>query len=143
MTGDNNSAQPSDVASARYILGATHIAELSGNGKGLLASLSDIAPDLARFATEFAYGDIYSRPGLNSSERQLLTITALTVLGDTAKQLEFHVRGAIRVGTRPDAIVETVLHAVGFAGFPRVINAMTVVRKVFDQEGLLPIKPRG
>jgi 4-carboxymuconolactone decarboxylase len=103
--------------------------------------LADIAPDLARLATEFAYGDIHARPGLDPGRRELVILGALVALGDTAPQLTGHVRAALRHGVTPTEIVEAVQQVVPYAGFPRVLNAMLTVRAVFAAADLLPVVP--
>ncbi|MDJ0465891.1 carboxymuconolactone decarboxylase family protein [Streptomyces sp. H27-C3] len=101
---------------------------------GILDGFSDVAPDLGELVVAFAFGDICSRPGLDLPTRQLVTVAALTALGNAAPQLEFHVRGARNVGCTRQEIVETVTHVCLYAGFPATINALTVVKTVFEAE---------
>ncbi|WP_199547632.1 carboxymuconolactone decarboxylase family protein [Streptomyces sp. N35] len=118
--------------SDRYARGFATLRRISGErGAETIRSLQDIAPDLGRYIVEFAFGDIYSRPGLDPRQRQLVTIGALTAQGDTAPQLDFHIDAALRVGVRPAEIVEALIHTVPFMGFPRALNAVAVARKVF------------
>ncbi|HNS26237.1 MAG TPA: carboxymuconolactone decarboxylase family protein, partial [Methanobacteriaceae archaeon] len=51
-------------------------------------SLTDVAPDLARYVVEFPYGDIYNRPGLDLKTRELVTIASITTMGGAATQLK-------------------------------------------------------
>lgn len=127
--------------SDRFRIGAAKIVEVGGNPEAIFDAVADIAPDLGRFVAEFAFGDVYSRPGIDPPVRQLLTISALTVLGDSAPQLRVHIRSALHVGVQPAVVVEAILHTLVFAGFPRTVNAMAVARAVFDEEGLLPVSP--
>ncbi|WP_405495910.1 carboxymuconolactone decarboxylase family protein [Nocardia sp. NBC_00511] len=126
----------------RYRLGAARQAELGGPG-GVRArvydELADIAPDLHRFAVEFAYGDIHSRPGLDAGRRELVILGALVALGDTRPQLEAHLGSALRAGVTPGELVEAILQALPYTGFPRVLTAMTVARQVFAERDLLPV----
>jgi 4-carboxymuconolactone decarboxylase len=101
--------------------------------------VADIAPDLSRYVAEFAFGDLYSRPGLEPPQRQLLTIAALIALGDSRRQLRFHIEGALNVGVEPATIVETLLHCLAYVGFPRTVNAVGAAREVFAERGLLPV----
>ncbi len=107
--------------------------------KALVDALADIAPDLGSYVFEFAFGDIYSRPELDLQERQMITLASLTSLGGCEAQLRTHVAGAIKLGIEPRKVVETILHCVPYVGFPRVLNAITVTKEVFDGLGLLPI----
>lgn len=63
----------------------------------IVAELADIAPDFARYLVEFAFGDIYARPGLDLRSRQIATVAALTALG-APPQLKAHVSGALLAG---------------------------------------------
>jgi 4-carboxymuconolactone decarboxylase len=103
--------------------------EVYGEGKseGLVAMQTGLAQDLARFGIEFNFGDIYSRPGLTLAQRELLSLASLVTLGGVDAQLRGHTRGAIRVGCTPTEILETVIHVVQYAGFPRALNAIRVV----------------
>ena len=83
-------------------------------------------------AEAFAFGDIYGRPGLDARSRQLVTIGVLTALGGCEPQLKVHVGAALNVGLTPDEIVEAMLHAAVYAGFPRALNAtLPLDSKVF------------
>ncbi|KAB8191498.1 hypothetical protein FH608_030025 [Nonomuraea phyllanthi] len=102
-------------------------------------TLADIAPDLSRFAIEFAYGDIHSRPGLEAAKRELVILGILIVLGDTERQLEAHYQSALAAGLTSRELVEATLQALPYAGFPRVLNAMGIARRVLDEQHLLPV----
>lgn len=120
----------------RYVRGMDALRSISGDrGPQVIAALDDIAPDLGRYIVEFAFGDVYRRPGLDAPQRQLVTIAALAAQGDTAPQLNFHIDAALRVGVTPVEIVEALVHLVPFAGFPRALNAVAVARKVFTDSG--------
>jgi 4-carboxymuconolactone decarboxylase len=108
-------------------------------GKRVIESLQDIAPDLGRYVVEFAFGDIYSRPGLDLRQRQLITISALTTLGGVEPQLDVHVNAALNVGLTPSEIVEAMLHCVPYTGFPRVLNAIFVAKRVFAARNVSPL----
>ncbi|MEX0753597.1 MAG: carboxymuconolactone decarboxylase family protein [Actinomycetota bacterium] len=79
--------------------------------------------ELGRYIAEFAYGDIYTRPGLSLRERQLVTVGMLTAVGAAAAQLQAHLRAAIAAGVTVDEVREVILHTVPYAGFPNAMNA--------------------
>ncbi|HLZ63394.1 MAG TPA: carboxymuconolactone decarboxylase family protein [Ktedonosporobacter sp.] len=117
---------------SRYERGWQRLLELdSQGGQRILDGLQAIAPDLATAIIEFAFGDIYSRSGLDLKQRQLITLTALTTLGNSEVQLEFHLNAALNVGLEPDEIVEAFINCVPFIGVPRVFNALGVAKRVF------------
>lgn len=96
----------------------------------VMHSLADIAPDVGKYILEFAFSDIYNRPGLDLKQREM--ITALLIQGDTADQLQVHLNGALNVGLTKTEIVETMIHCIPYIGFPRVLNGLTVARHVFE-----------
>lgn len=97
--------------------------------------MEKFSPDMARLIVEFPYGSLYARPGLDLKQRSLLTIAAMLASG-AATQLDFHIKGALNVGLAPDEIVEAVMHCVSYAGFPKTLDAMFVVMKVFEEQGI-------
>jgi 4-carboxymuconolactone decarboxylase len=96
-------------------------------------AFSDLAPDLPEMIVDFAYGEVIARPGLDPAKRQLVTITALTVLGAGSDLIETHARGALRVGLTREEVVECVLQCAPLAGFPRAIAAMSALRRAFAE----------
>lgn len=70
--------------------------------------LKDLAPDVGKYIIEFAYGDIYSRPGLTNKQRPLVTILSLVTQG-TEPQLELHLNTGLTAGLEPNEIVESII----------------------------------
>jgi 4-carboxymuconolactone decarboxylase len=117
----------------RHTRGVRALEEITGEtGESVVASLRDIAPDLARWIVDFSYGDVMARPGLDRRSRQFATIAALTALGNAQPQLKVHIAGALNVGCKPHEIVEVIMQMAVFAGFPAAINALNVAREVFQ-----------
>ncbi|WP_436666285.1 carboxymuconolactone decarboxylase family protein [Lactiplantibacillus plantarum] len=100
----------------------------------VMASLDRVAPDVTKLILEFAFNDIYTRPGLSLQQRELVTITSLLTQGDTADQLRVHLNGCLNVGLSRTEIVETCIHCIPYVGFPKVLNALTVVKEVFTKK---------
>jgi 4-carboxymuconolactone decarboxylase len=98
----------------------------------LADDLKDIAPDVDRYIVEFGYGEIYSRPGLTNQQRVLITIASLVTQG-TEREIELHVNTGLTAGLTSTEIVESLIHLIPYTGFPRVLNALYVVKKVFAQ----------
>ena len=86
---------------------------------------------MGRYIIEFAFGDIYRREGLSLQEREMVTITSLLTAGGCEAQLEVHINGVLNVGVSKDKVVETFLQCIPYTGFPKVLNAITVAKKVF------------
>lgn len=117
----------------RYHKGTENLAAVDGRGgEAVIQSLADIAPDLGRYIIEFAFGDIYSRPGLSLQERELVTIASLLTAGGCEPQLEVHINGALNTGISREKVVEAMIQCVPYVGFPRVLNGVFTARKVFE-----------
>jgi 4-carboxymuconolactone decarboxylase len=109
-------------------------------GRRVIDSLADISPELGRQVIAWGFGDIYSRPGLEPRDRQLVTLGMLTALGGCEPQLDVHINAALNVGLTPEQIVEALLHSAVYCGFPKALNATFVAKKVFGDRGLLPVE---
>jgi 4-carboxymuconolactone decarboxylase len=98
----------------------------------LLRAYEDVAPDFTRYLVEFAFGEIYARPG-DLRQRELVAIASLATMGGCDAQLETHVHGAFNVGLSEAEIVEAVLTLIPYVGFPRALNAMAIVKRVVER----------
>lgn len=124
-----------DADTARFQQGWQQLNAIDGAaGAQVIASLQDIAPDLARYVIEFPFGDIYSRPGLDLKSREIATIAALTALGNAKPQLKVHLQAALNVGCSREEIIEVVIQMAVYAGFPAALNGMTAVKEVFAEQ---------
>ena len=102
-------------------------------GKEVLRSLEEIAPDLGRYIAEFAFGDIYNRPGLSLEERELITLASLLTAGGCEPQLEVHINAALHVDVPPEKIIEVFLQCIPYTGFPRVLNAVFTAKRICQE----------
>jgi 4-carboxymuconolactone decarboxylase len=103
------------------------------HGEEVVRSLAGIAPVLADQIVEFAFGEIYCRPDLDPKQRQLVTLGALTAQGGCEPQLHVHINAALRVGLTKEEVIEALLQCSSYTGFPKVLNAVTVARKIFTE----------
>lgn len=118
--------------SARYERGLSKFLEIyGGQAKEFLGSLEEIAPDLATYVVEFAFGDIHCRPALSLKSREIATIAALTALGTAVPQLRAHIHGALNVGCSEQEVLEVIMQMALYAGFPAAINGIRAAREVF------------
>lgn len=70
--------------------GQETLAQVDGEAAAnVMHSLADIAPDVGKYILEFAFSDIYNRPGLDLKQREMITVTALLIQGDTATNYRF------------------------------------------------------
>lgn len=120
----------------RYDHGWDVLTAVDGHvGQAVVSSLADICPDLGRYLVEFAFGDVYPRPGLDLRVREIITVAACTALGRVTPQLKVHIHGLLNVGGTRQELVETIVQMAVYAGFPAALNAMTAAREVLDERG--------
>jgi len=124
----------------QYERGLKALRQIDGQaGQNVVDSLADISPELAHQVVAWAFGEMYSRPGLGPRDRQLVTLGMLTALGGCEPQLEVHINAALNVGLRPGEITEALLHSAVYCGMPRALNATFVAKKVFAERSMLPV----
>lgn len=129
------------MATEKYQKGIEKIKELTSstdeNPTGFMdigEGFKDIAPDLSQYVVEFAFGDIYSRPGLDNKQKVLTTITSLVTQGKP--QIGMHIKTGLSVGLTPEEIVGCIIHLIPYVGFPSVLNALKVTQEVFNELGV-------
>ncbi len=82
--------------------------------------------------TEYAWGAVWGRPGLERKTRSMLNLVMLTTL-NRPHELEIHVRGALTNGVTRDEMREIFIHASVYCGVPAALEAFRVARKVFAE----------
>lgn len=121
----------------RYEKGLSLLKEIDGqHGEEVISNLKEISPDIANYIVEFAFGDIYSRDSLDLRQKQLVTISSLLSQGGCEDQLYVHLNASLNVGLTVEEILGAIIHCVPYTGFPRVLNAIKVVRKVFEERNV-------
>ncbi len=94
----------------------------------------EFVPGIGESVVDFAYGQQYSRPGLDLKSRYLATIAALTVLGGhTSPQLKVNLQGALKAGLTKQEIGEVIWQMSLYGGFPASINALNSALEVFEE----------
>lgn len=118
----------------RYERGEKLLRKIDGDkvADNLIARYQDLAPDFTRYLVEFAFGEIYARDG-DLKHREIVAIASLATMGGCDAQLETHVHGAFNAGLTEAEIVEAVMTLIPYIGFPKALNAMTVVKRVVDK----------
>lgn len=86
------------------------------------------------FITRYAWGEIWSRPGLDRRTRSAITLAALVALR-AENELAMHVRAARRNGLTPEEIGEVLLHTAIYAGVPAANGAFAIANEVLREEG--------
>lgn len=96
--------------------------------------LEALDPDLKTYILEFAYGEIYARPGLDLKTKELLACVLLLSQGQT-RELKTHMRGALRSGATETELRESLLLAIPYLGFPRVIEGFGALKELLEPSG--------
>jgi 4-carboxymuconolactone decarboxylase len=103
---------------------------------------TNVAPTasvLADLTNRVLFGDLWQRPDLSARDRSLVTMAALVAIGQP-EQLPFHANRAMDNGLTRAEISEVVTHIAFYAGWPRAMSAVPVVRWVFDQRDTPPVQ---
>jgi 4-carboxymuconolactone decarboxylase len=85
----------------------------------------------ARLVNDQCFGEVWSRPGLPTRTRSMITMAALLVLG-RAPELKIHMRGALNVGVTPDEIKELIIHLSQYGGIPVAVEAIRTFLEVTE-----------
>jgi len=99
-------------------------------------STNDFNRPLRQFSETYAFGDIWSRPGLPKKVRSMLCMAMLTAMGKPA-ELRLHVNSAINNGCTLEEIQEVLYQTVAYCGIPATIEAFKVAEDVLKERGLL------
>jgi 3-oxoadipate enol-lactonase/4-carboxymuconolactone decarboxylase len=108
----------------REVLGSEHVDAAVANSSSFTADFQD-------FITRYAWGEIWSRPGLDRRTRSCVTLAALVALGHR-HELEMHVRAALRNGLTPEELKEVFLQSAIYCGVPAAAAAFTVAQPIVD-----------
>jgi len=97
-----------------------------------IAGTTELTGDFQDFITRVAWGDIWSRPGLDRRSRSVAVLTALIALGHH-EELAMHLRAALRNGLTVDEIKEVILQAGLYCGVPAANTAFRIAKDVFAE----------
>jgi 4-carboxymuconolactone decarboxylase len=99
-----------------------------------LAGSSEFTRDFQELITRYAWGAIWTRPGLDRRIRSAITLTALIALGRD-EELALHLRAAVRNGLSHDEIKEILLQSAIYCGVPAANSAFRIASQVLDAAG--------
>jgi 4-carboxymuconolactone decarboxylase len=109
----------------REVLGDEHV-------DAAVEKTTEFTADFQDFITRYAWGDIWSRPGLDRRTRSAITLTALVAMG-RFDELAIHIRAALRNGLTEDEIKEILLQSGIYCGVPAANSAFAVAQRVLDE----------
>ena len=113
------------LAVRREVLGESYVEQAS-------ARSTEFTRDFQTLVTEFAWGTIWTRPGLDRRSRSMITLTALIARGHH-EELALHIRAGLRNGLSREEIKEVLLQAAVYCGVPDANAAFRIAASVFDE----------
>ena len=108
----------------REVLGDEHVDAAVDRTSGFTADFQDLI-------TRYAWGEIWTRPGLDRRMRSAITLTALIATG-RFEELRMHLRAALRNGLEEDEIKEVLLQSAIYCGVPAANSAFAVAQEVLE-----------
>ncbi|MEW6097774.1 MAG: 4-carboxymuconolactone decarboxylase [Pseudomonadota bacterium] len=118
-------AFPAGLATRRQVMGDAFV-------ERAFSQADEFTDDLQELVTSFAWGTVWTRPGLAHKERSMITVAMLVALG-RQKELEGHVRGALNNGVTVDELKEILLHSAVYCGFPAALEGFRTAQAVIRQ----------
>ena len=97
-----------------------------------IAGTTDVTADFQDLITRYAWGDIWSRPGLDRRSRSVAVLTSLIAHGHH-EELAMHVRAALTNGLSRDELKELLLQCAIYCGVPDANTAFRIAQRVFDE----------
>jgi len=123
MTDEEHYQQGMEVR--RAVLGDKHVDRT-------LSQLTPLNEEFQIFITRYAWGDIWTRPGLERHTRSMITIAMLIALNREA-ELKMHLRAAFNNGVTRDELKELIMHSALYCGLPAANATLHLAQQVFDE----------
>jgi 4-carboxymuconolactone decarboxylase len=100
------------------------------------ASTNDFNAPIRRLSEEFAYGSLWTRPGIDRKTRSMVTLGMLTAL-NRPHEMALHLEAAVNNGCSVEEIRETLTHTVAYCGFPAAIDALRAAEAFLRDRNML------
>lgn len=110
----------------RAVLGDAHVDRT-------LANLTPLNDEFQHFITRYAWGETWTRPGLDRHTRSMITIAMLIALNREA-ELKMHLRAAFNNGVTREELKELIMHSALYCGLPAANATMHLAQQVFDEQ---------
>ena len=112
----------------RAVLGAAYV-------DAAIANADDFNRPLQELVTQYCWGDVWNRPGLDLRTRSMLNLAMLTAL-NRPHELKLHVKGALNNGVTKEEIREVLLQTAIYCGVPAAVDSFRSAREVFKELGV-------
>ncbi|MDX6237735.1 MAG: 4-carboxymuconolactone decarboxylase [Kribbellaceae bacterium] len=123
---DDRSRRQLGMSVRREVLGDGHVDRA-------VRAVDEVTADFQDLITRYAWGDVWSRPGLSRQTRSCITLAMLAALHHD-DELAMHVRAAIRNGVTREEIVEVLLQVAVYAGVPAANRAFSIAQRVLRED---------
>lgn len=123
---DDGSRHSAGMTVRRAVLGDAHVDRAVARTTAFTSVFQD-------FITRYAWGEVWTRPGLSRRTRSCITLTALVAHGHH-EELAMHVRAALRNGLTPDEIQEVLLQSAVYCGVPAANAAFAIANRILEEE---------
>lgn len=110
----------------KEVLGAEHVQKS-------LDAVDDFTADIQKLVTEWCWGELWGRPGLDRRTRSIINLSMLAAL-NRPHEIRLHVRGALNNGLTQDDIKEIFLQVAIYCGVPAALDGMRVAAEVIAEE---------
>jgi 3-oxoadipate enol-lactonase/4-carboxymuconolactone decarboxylase len=120
MNDDDRTAQ--GMAVRREVLGDEHVDRA-------VTGTTEVTADFQNLITRYAWGEIWSRPGLARRDRSIAVLSSLIALHHW-EELEMHLRAALTNGLTKDEIIEVIMQSAIYAGVPSANHAFAIAKGV-------------
>ena len=109
----------------REVLGAEHV-------EASMSQADDFSRPLQELVTEYCWGNVWSRPGLDRKTRSLINVAMLTAL-NRPHEVKLHLRGALNNGCSKNDIMEVLLQTAIYCGVPAAMDSLRVAKEFFQE----------
>ena len=109
----------------REVLGAEHV-------DASIANADDFSRPMQELVTEYCWGKLWGRPGLDRKTRSLLNLAMLTAL-NRPHEVKLHVRGALNNGCSKNDIMEVLLQTTIYCGVPAAMDSLRMAKEIFQE----------
>jgi 4-carboxymuconolactone decarboxylase len=123
---DESTAYEQGMAVRRAVLGDAYVDRA-------IEQADEVTADFQDLITRFAWGEVWTRPGLDRKTRSCITVAMLATLHHD-DELAMHLRGAMRNGVSKDELVEVLLQVGIYAGLPAANRAFAIARRVLAED---------
>lgn len=126
--GTHDESYERGLAIRKEVLGEAHV-------QRSLDAVSEFSRPIQELVTEYCWGEVWSRDGIDRQTRSMLNLAMLTAL-NRSHELGVHVRGAMNNGVTPAQIQEVLIQAAVYVGAPAALESFRVAEQVLKEMGV-------